>query len=201
MKEFNAIDDLNMMRQNEMEGCFSELIKEINESFSRILQLVVLTAETIESTFKTDYSWANEKDTVVPKKELESRSCGNKNNSKNYFRASVKNQLYDKIVVITPKDTNKKQFDINTLGMLQNGYEVRDNNNEAKTEGNGGLAISANINNITCEECGYSTTQQIWLDRHIKGVHKKLKDFSCSECSYASAWKSHLTRHRKTCYA
>ena len=54
-----------------MEGCFSELIKEVNDSFSRILQLVILTAETIELTFKAETNLANEKRTIVLKKEFE----------------------------------------------------------------------------------------------------------------------------------
>merc|ERR1712179_216968 len=47
---------------------------------------------------------------------------------------------------------------------------------------------NANLaNRFQCEECEFSTTQRAWLERHVKGVHRKQKDYACTHCEYASS--------------
>lgn len=60
------------------------------------------------------------------------------------------------------------------------------------------LISLTNTNVYKCDEFGYSTTNKTWLERHIKAVHQKLKDFTCSECHCAGSRKNTLTRYIKT---
>jgi len=48
------------------------------------------------------------------------------------------------------------------------------------------------------EECIYTCSINAHLQKHIKQVHDKIKDFECNLCDYKCAINSHLQRHIKT---
>ena len=51
---------------------------------------------------------------------------------------------------------------------------------------------------FTCETCQKSFSQKCSLNRHIKTVHDKIKDFECQICIKRFSTKTDLTRHIKT---
>ena len=54
--------------------------------------------------------------------------------------------------------------------------------------------------NFVCTQCTASYTRNLSLQRHINGVHLKLKQYKCTfdNCDYSTAWSSGLNSHRDT---
>mgnify|MGYP001229303721 CR=1 FL=1 len=54
--------------------------------------------------------------------------------------------------------------------------------------------------NFVCTQCTASYTRNLSLQRHINGVHLKLKQYKCTfdNCDYSTAWSSELNSHRDT---
>ena len=54
--------------------------------------------------------------------------------------------------------------------------------------------------NFVCPHCTASYTRNLSLQRHINGVHLKLKQYKCTfdNCDYSTAWTSELNSHRDT---
>jgi len=48
-----------------------------------------------------------------------------------------------------------------------------------------------------CDECNFTSSKKFFLDRHIKAVHLKLKDYACSKCKFKTAYKTEIKRHMK----
>ena len=46
-----------------------------------------------------------------------------------------------------------------------------------------------------CEQCSYVCSQKEDIDKHIKQVHSKIKDYQCEQCSYACSIKDDLDKH------
>ena len=49
--------------------------------------------------------------------------------------------------------------------------------------------------NVACEECGRVFGDSSSLKKHIRVVHRKVKDFSCEECGKTFAEKSNRSKH------
>ena len=54
--------------------------------------------------------------------------------------------------------------------------------------------------NFVCTQCTASYTRNLSLQRHINGVHLKLKQYKCTfdNCDFSTAWSSELNSHRDT---
>ena len=52
-----------------------------------------------------------------------------------------------------------------------------------------------NKDKFVCEKCNYKCNQSNTLQRHIKMVHGKIKDFKCTKCEYKSSDNGNLQRH------
>ena len=54
--------------------------------------------------------------------------------------------------------------------------------------------------NFVCTQCTASYNRNLSLQRHINGVHLKLKQYKCTfdNCDYSTAWTSELNSHRDT---
>ena len=48
-----------------------------------------------------------------------------------------------------------------------------------------------------CEMCPYAASRKDTLQRHVKGVHEKVKPHMCEKCHYAAARKIDLQSHVK----
>ena len=46
-----------------------------------------------------------------------------------------------------------------------------------------------------CENCDYKAAQNSNLKEHVKAVHEKIKNFACEQCDYKAAQKSYLVMH------
>ena len=56
-------------------------------------------------------------------------------------------------------------------------------------------SVHRNIRNHVCGECGYAASEKGTLKQHIKAVHEKIKKHVCGECGYAAAKKDTLKSH------
>ena len=57
--------------------------------------------------------------------------------------------------------------------------------------------IHDKVRKHVCQDCGFTTSKKN-LNVHIKGVHDKIKDHVCTECGYATSIKRNLKRHKET---
>lgn len=48
---------------------------------------------------------------------------------------------------------------------------------------------------LRCIECGYTFKYKSLLQKHVKEVHQRIKDFQCDYCNYAASRLSHLNTH------
>merc|ERR1712228_263647 len=48
---------------------------------------------------------------------------------------------------------------------------------------------------VICDYCGYSCPKKSLLQRHVDGVHLKLKSFKCNYCDSSFSEKGHLKIH------
>jgi len=53
------------------------------------------------------------------------------------------------------------------------------------------------IKDFECSKCDYKCSMNSDLKRHVKGVHDKIKDFECSKCDFKCSHSSHLKQHTK----
>ena len=61
----------------------------------------------------------------------------------------------------------------------------------------GDCTLRSDCKKFKCEECPYSSSQHIDLQRHVNAVHKNIKDHVCNLCGYATYHKHALTRHER----
>lgn len=77
-------------------------------------------------------------------------------------------------------EANWKQEQAKTRGLMGNGSKGKNR----KTS-------------HACTECGFAADYKSKLERHIKAVHEKVKDFSCQLCNYTASQKSNIKLHMK----
>merc|ERR1712150_434461 len=63
---------------------------------------------------------------------------------------------------------------------------------------NTSMVKGKDYNLLDCKQCGYSSSDKSNLRRHIKSVHKKIKNYECEKCENAFSQKVHLEKHIKT---
>ena len=56
----------------------------------------------------------------------------------------------------------------------------------------------ASANKYKCDKCDSVFTTKGYLQRHIKTIHDKIKDFECSLCEYKCSENSSLKQHIKS---
>ena len=55
--------------------------------------------------------------------------------------------------------------------------------------------VHEKIKNHVCKFCGNAFLQKSTLNSHIKSVHEKLRNHVCEECGYAASHKGSITKH------
>merc|ERR1711974_102306 len=50
---------------------------------------------------------------------------------------------------------------------------------------------------FVCDDCGFEAMWKSDLERHVNGVHLKIKPFNCNQCEASFTQKSHLKQHVK----
>ena len=84
------------------------------------------------------------------------------------------------------RDFNSKRELAYHLGMEHNDLSLCEN---------GANLLSLKPEALQCEYCEYSSTVRQYLERHVKAVHLKERNFVCSECGFAFSEKKSLQGH------
>ena len=84
------------------------------------------------------------------------------------------------------QDFNSKRELAYHLGMEHNDLSLCDN---------GANLLSLKPEALQCEYCEYSSTVRQYLERHVKAVHLRERNFVCSECGFAFSEKKSLQGH------
>ena len=74
-------------------------------------------------------------------------------------------------------------------------YHMGTEHNDLSLCENGGDLHSLKPEALQCEYCEYSSTVRQYLERHVKAVHLKERNFVCSECGFGFSEKKSLQSH------
>jgi KRAB domain-containing zinc finger protein len=74
-------------------------------------------------------------------------------------------------------------------------YHLGTEHNDLSLCENGGSLHSLKPEALQCEYCEYSSTVRQYLERHVKAVHLRERNFVCSECGFAFSEKKSLQGH------
>jgi KRAB domain-containing zinc finger protein len=94
----------------------------------------------------------------------------------------------------------EKRFVCNTcsqdfISKRELAYHLGMDHNDLSLCENGGNLLSLKPEALQCEYCEYSSTVRQYLERHVKAVHLKERNFVCSECGFAFSEKKSLQGH------
>jgi len=89
---------------------------------------------------------------------------------------------------------------VNPYGALPDAVSLHLNNNTSQQSpprtGHGGGVLDKRP--TKCELCLKTFASHFVLERHVKSVHRGIKDLKCSQCDYVTAYKTHLKKHEKS---
>merc|ERR1712150_129451 len=212
----DALDDYEREIYEVIHLSYSNLIREINNALNKILTTTLLAAENLEQCvakglFKFKQSCVSAKDSKIEQRFV-GHSVKEMSDSVKEVMKIEEPEMNCKLVNVEKERFDSGFQDLELVGKLEN-----DHNFDNSTQKNNDILLS-NVNYISrqkqgnegflpknssryqCPECEYTTphNRQNRLKIHIKGVHRKIKDFTCTQCEYGSAKKENLIRHMET---
>jgi len=207
-----TVGEIRSKMHDQINLAMSDIVKEVNESLSRILQSTIRNAELLEASL----------DQYILKAKLSSNKSPNDSRDEGYGsiidstknskseKMSTKSDLYHNadFGLITDNKPHELGNLVNTYVENTNEYaEPRFYSSLAKTEEDQNCLTNDAENadmgteskkKLHCPQCDYVSQRERWIKQHIKTVHNKIKDFECSQCNYTSSQKNFLTRHVQT---
>merc|ERR1712150_24485 len=222
----DVFGELEQRTSEKVDHKFSNLVKEINESFSGLLQSVVKNAEELERSLKQDIKEQKgnlldrniyeryESNNNIKIEKIENNSVfhqevQNLANRKNAQEARSKATMKEIGRVSRYSETLTTYSENDLVNPLEIKNESCDENIFANSSNElvsrhslqgktSGKIIKDENNLFHCNQCTYSTTENRYVTRHIMTVHNKIKNYECEECGKEFGLKHHLKNHMDT---
>merc|ERR1712212_1126811 len=214
MGEFNGIENIESKVQNDVNVCMSAIIKVVNSVIetvsSSIIESIAINGQKLESTLLESVinllenmaSMRASSNSMPPPPKKSHKSERMKEDA---YAAKVKEEHdgvdgemengMDEENGLPPLDPRKsskagQEYDLdfdggdNLLKALEGHYNVITERKNASRR-------------HPCTQCSYISDRQSGLEKHIRAVHEKRRDFQCDYCEYAATQRSNLNNHIK----
>lgn len=185
---------------------FSILIKELNDCMSKLLQLTILSAESLENSMKesiskfqlvsiSDVQNIKSKQAITLSTSMKSIQSLENNNDLKIERNEIVDtpSLYSWHFSEYPK-SNENNDNITNVPYQKN--EIHSFNTHSKNQLQKGCKESkSGLNKFACEQCNHTSADKSNLRKHVKVVHENIRNFECEECQRSFSIKTNLKDH------
>merc|ERR1712126_541663 len=218
-----SMDQFQQQMVLRMNKAYGLLVKEINESLTRILQMTIGTAEELEQflimeveemkkNVLTNPSKIHQKSKQINANRLPSPlsskydQISDYNNSSYLFDNEENNQ--NSWSRFNRSGDNKRNYEIKEEQLTVDEFvdeknhfpdsrslHIKNKESKQNIERNKTTKMNKREAAFECDRCGTVFTQDVSLQRHIKAKHTNVRDFECTECDYATYRKDKLALH------
>merc|ERR1712150_23822 len=225
MEILDGLDNLEYKMKLKVSSKFSEIVKEVNDGFNKLLQIVVLSAESLEEVLMTEITKTKEQqinvlqtNNTLDKKrnriskdinisedislEYETKTQIDKKASKyvsrTNFEANILKDTTDKDNLVGEIE-NANSFDLDYFSPSVKAESDSSNKKGYEFEQTANSKIIKNDKTqskiFECDSCVYTSRYKQQLVEHINSKHENIKQYVCIRCEYSTAKKGNLTSH------